>query len=251
MKPALPIVIGIIIIAAIGLVAIKAKPNQRINQPSQSTVATTATLIPTFSTPKKSPHFETASPSHGQTLAAAPINIVIDFNFDLHAKSTIKATSGGKQYSTGSTTVDTNKLTLRRAFDASAPDGTYLVEYSACWPDGSCHDGHHEFAIDRAKAASFEDMTGKKEVTIKMSQIKFQPMEITISKGTKVTWVNDDAVEHFVNTETHPAHTYFAAQNSRGLTNGQSYSTTFVQAGIYPYHCSAHASQMQGTILVI
>lgn len=76
-------------------------------------------------------------------------------------------------------------------------------------------------------------------------------MEIKIGNGTKVTWVNDDVVEHFVNTETHPAHTYFSNQNSRGLAKGRSYSNTFDQVGIYPYHCSAHATQMQGTILVI
>ncbi|MFY9484867.1 MAG: plastocyanin/azurin family copper-binding protein [Patescibacteria group bacterium] len=246
MNRIIPGAVVLIAIVAAGFLAIRNTSKKSTNKPDAGQATTT------FSTPKKSPHFETSSPAHGQVLAAAPINIVIDFNFDLHAKSTIKVTNNGKEYTTGSTTIDTNKLTLRRAFDTSAPDGTYRATYSACWPDGSCHDGHHEFAIDRSRAASFEDMTGKKELTIRMSQIKFQPMEIKISKGTKVTWVNDEAVEHYVNTDSHPGHTYFLDQNSRGLSKGQSFSNLFELAGLYPYHCSPHVPQkMRGTILVI
>ncbi len=139
---------------------------------------------------------------------------------------------------------------MRRNFDLAAPDGQYKVTYNACWPDRSCHDGQFEFAIDRTRASSYQDLTGKSEVTVKMSEIKFQPQNIKISRGTKVTWVNDDSVEHYVNTESHPAHTYFPTQNSRALTLGQSFSVTFEKAGAYPYHCSAHGSVMMGSILV-
>ena len=139
---------------------------------------------------------------------------------------------------------------MRRTFDSAAPDGLYKVTYNACWPDRSCHDGHFEFAIDRSRSAAFQDLTGRAEVTIKMSEIMFEPRDIKISRGTKVTWVNNDTVEHYVNTDSHPGHTYYPAQNSSALKQGESFSLTFDAIGIYPYHCSAHESSMKGSIAV-
>ena len=203
-----------------------------------------------FTDPKKSAHYESNTPAHGSTLSGVPVNVVIDFNFDLAAPSEIKIESNGKDYGVGETEIDTNKLSMRISMDSSAPDGIYTVNYNACWPDGSCHDGYFQFAIDRSLQSNFEDMTGQKEVTIKLSNIMFDPKDIKISKGTKVTWVNDESIEHYVNTDSHPAHTYYLEQNSKALGKGDSYSLTFDTAGIYPYHCSAHADTMIGSILV-
>lgn len=203
-----------------------------------------------FSTPKKSAHFETNTPAHGAILAGVPVNVVVDFNFDLARPSEIKVMRDGKDYGAGETTIDSNKLSMRRDVDANSPDGLYIVSYNACWPDGSCHDGHFQFAIERSRVKEFDDQTGKGTVTIKMSQIKFVPQNVKITKGTKVTWINDDTVEHYVNTDSHPAHTYYTAQNSKAIKAGGSYSLTFDEAGIYPYHCSAHAATMAGALLV-
>jgi len=199
----------------------------------------------------KSAHFETSTPEHGTTLAAAPNQIAINFNFDLAKPSDISITSGGKKYSTGDTVIDENLLTMRLGMDTDAPDGLYEVKYHACWPDSSCHDGVFTFAIDRTKASSYTDLTGKKEVTIKMKEIKFDPQNIIIDKGTKVTWVNNEDVVHYVNTDSHPGHTHQLGFNSKALNKGVTYSYTFDQAGAYPYHCSAHASQMTANIVVI
>ncbi|MBI2594270.1 hypothetical protein HYW39_01075, partial [Candidatus Curtissbacteria bacterium] len=65
-----------------------------------------------------------------------------------------------------------------------------------------------------------------------------------------VVWVNNDSVEHYVNTDSHPAHTYYLEQNSRVLGQGDTYSLTFNTEGIYPYHCSAHEASMKASILV-
>jgi len=97
--------------------------------------------------------------------------------------------------------------------DASAPDGVYTVDYKGCWPDKTCHDGSFRFAIDRSQANSCDDKRNQKTVIIKLSDTKFQPANLRISRGTTVTWVNDDA-------------------------------------GAYPYHRSAHAADMTGTIIV-
>ena len=203
-----------------------------------------------FSNPKKSAHYESNTPAHGSVLAGVPINVVIDFNFDLAKPSEIKILKDGTDYGVEETIIDDNKLAMRRAMKTDAPDGVYKVEYKACWPDGSCHDGYFQFAVDRSLAGAFEDLRGTPEVTIRMRDILFNPRDVKISPGTKVTWENDDEVEHYVNTETHPAHTYFQDQNSRAIKKGENFSVVFDKPGAYPYHCSAHASVMTGNILV-
>jgi plastocyanin/methionine-rich copper-binding protein CopC len=217
-------------------------------QPSQSNPATAQN---TFSNPKKSAHYETNTPEHGATLAGVPANVVIDFNFDLAKPSEIKILKDSKEYGIEETVIDSNKLSMRKKMDPASPDGMYRVEYNACWPDGSCHDGNFQFVIDRTLSEKYEDQLSKKEITIKMSQIKFMPMDLKIKRGTTVTWVNDDSVTHYVNTDSHPAHTYQKNQNSKALEKGETYQYTFDEAGIYPYHCSAHAENMTGNILVV
>src|SRR3990167_7620864 len=203
-----------------------------------------------FSNPKKSAHYESNTPEHGSTLAGVPINVVINFNFDLAVPSDIKIENDGKDYGIGETEIDENKLSMRKNMDPNSPNGIYTVNYKACWPDGSCHDGGFQFAIDRTQDSSYDDMIGQNEITIRMSEIQFMPKNLKIGKGTKVTWVNNDEVEHFVNTDSHPAHTYFPNQNSKALKTGDTYSVTFSDTGIYLYHCSAHADSMIGSILV-
>lgn len=203
-----------------------------------------------FVNPKKSAHYESNTPGHGSILAGVPINIVIDFNFDLAKPSEIKILKEGKDVGVGETIIDTNKLTLRRLVEANSSDGLYRVEYKACWPDASCHDGFFEFAIDRSQAKDFVDKTDSKEVVIDMNHIAFDPKNVKISKGTKVIWKNNDEVGHYINTDSHPAHTYFPDQNSKLLNKREEFEVVFDKPGVYPYHCSAHAATMTGAILV-
>lgn len=198
----------------------------------------------------KAAHFESSTPAHGAKLAGVPNQVVVDFNFDLSGKSSISIKQSGQEYSEGGTIVDGNKLAMRRLLKLSAPDGNYEVSYTACWPDNSCHNGKFSFTVDRSMAAKFDDRRGQTEITVKMSQIKFQPENLRITKGTKITWANDDNVDHFVNTDSHPAHTHQPDFNSRSLKMDESYSYPFAAAGLYPYHCSAHAETMTANILV-
>jgi len=134
--------------------------------------------------------------------------------------------------------------------EQDSPDGLYTVSYKACWPDGSCHDGHFQFIIDRTKAGTYTDLRNKTEVGVKLPGIAFKPQLIRISKGTKVIWMNEDDVDHYVNTDAHPSHTYYPVQNSKALKKGDVFSLTFDGVGIYPYHCSAHGASMNGSIVV-
>lgn len=252
MKKYLPIVAIIVILAVAGVLvwSFKAKKQpSEITGGGQTQTSQTSGQF-TFTNPKKSAHYESNTPTHGAVLASVPTNVVIDFNFDLAPPSEIKIKKEGQHYGVGKTIIDDNKLAMRLNMDPNAPDGLYTVNYNACWPDGSCHNGNFQFAIDRTKSGEFEDLTGQSEATIKLSQIMFEPQNIKISKGTKVIWVNNDSVEHYINTDPHPSHTYFPDQNSKALKNGEIFSLTFETSGIYPYHCSAHAQTMTGSILV-
>ena len=200
---------------------------------------------------KKSPHFLDSTPLHGETYAAQPINITLNFDFDLALGSSVSVKKDSSEWTIGEVRIENNKTALKKELKQGMSDGEYIVNYSACWPDKSCHEGSFSFKIDSKLKSEFLDMKGKSEVTIDMKEIKFVSQKVLISPGTKVTWINSDQVEHFVNTETHPAHTYFTSQNSRGLAKGQTYSTTFIKLGQYNYHCSAHASSMIGSIVVL
>lgn len=227
------------------------------NRSSDNTPTPIQTVTPqpnlpqvTFSNPKKSAHYESNTPEHGSILADVPINIVINFNFDLAPPSSISIKKDEIEYGVSESMIDSNKLAMRRQMNPDSPDGIYTVIYNACWPDKSCHDGLFQFKIDRKESQNYQDLTNKKEITVRMSETKFNPRNIKISKGTKITWINDDQEEHYVNTDSHPAHTYFPDQNSRSLKKDGKHSVTFDKAGIYPYHCSAHESTMKGIILV-
>jgi plastocyanin len=215
-----------------------------------STTIPEADSEPSFEIPKKSAHYESNTPEHGAILAGVPINVVIDFNFDLIPLSKISIIKDDVEYGIGDIIIDEGRLAMRRKMDPNSPDGVYTVFYDACWPGGSCHDGKFQFAIKRAEGESYTDLTGQNNVNIDMFQISFNPPNIRVSKGATVTWTNQEDIEHFVNTDSHPAHTYFPDQNSRGLKIGDTYSVTFIEVGAYPYHCSAHASIMKGVIVV-
>jgi plastocyanin len=80
--------------------------------------------------------------------------------------------------------------------------------------------------------------------TIEITDFKFDPKEVTISPGTKVTWVNHDDVPH---TATADGDT--PAFDSKALDTDDKYSFTFTKTGTFPYHCKVHP-HMTGTITV-
>lgn len=80
------------------------------------------------------------------------------------------------------------------------------------------------------------------ELTVHISGFSFNPSDITVSAGTKVTWINDDPVAH---TVTFDDGTFDAGQ----FPHGDSRSYTFTTPGKYTYHCTIHPS-MKGSVTV-
>jgi len=101
----------------------------------------------TFAQPKKSAHYVSNIPAHGSVLDSAPSEVSITFNFDLSSKSTISVTKDGQEVSSGDLKISADKLALSKTLTSDSGKDLYTVKYSACWPDGSCHDGQFQFGV--------------------------------------------------------------------------------------------------------
>ena len=80
------------------------------------------------------------------------------------------------------------------------------------------------------------------DVNIGIREFMFEPKDLTVAVGTKVTWVNDDQIPHTV-VETHKVF------RSAALDTNNSFSWVFNTPGEYDYFCALHP-QMIGKIVV-
>ena len=78
--------------------------------------------------------------------------------------------------------------------------------------------------------------------TVDISNFAYDAETITVTKGTTVTWTNQDTVDHTVTgTDGGP--------DSALLSKGQSYSYTFDEVGTFEYFCKPHP-YMTGKVVV-
>ncbi len=75
-----------------------------------------------------------------------------------------------------------------------------------------------------------------------LTSTAYSPNPITVTRGSTVTWTNNDTVTHTATADS-------GSWNSGGLAPGTSYSTTYQIAGTYPYHCTIHPN-MVGSVIV-
>jgi plastocyanin len=75
-----------------------------------------------------------------------------------------------------------------------------------------------------------------------MSNLSYQPQQLTVKVGDTVTWVNQDGPQHDVVANG-------GEFKSALLDNGGTFSFTFAKAGTYKYYCSIHPN-MVGTVVV-
>lgn len=79
-----------------------------------------------------------------------------------------------------------------------------------------------------------QDLTGQTEVSMDIKDFGFAQKDITIKKGTKVTWTNRDSAKHNAFSDD--------AKGPQGklLAMGESYSFTFNAVGAVNYYCEPH-----------
>jgi plastocyanin len=78
--------------------------------------------------------------------------------------------------------------------------------------------------------------------TVKIDNFKFGPSTLTITKGTEVTWTNEDDIPHSIVVNALGAH-------SKALDTDKAYSFQFDKAGTFTYICGLHPF-MHGTVVV-
>ena len=91
-------------------------------------------------------------------------------------------------------------------------------------------------------AAGGDGQAESEAVTVRIDGMRFEPASITVEPGTKVTWVHGARMPHTITGNAD-------GLGSSTLQNGQSYSHTFTDSGLYNYYCSIHPS-MTGSVIV-
>ncbi len=96
---------------------------------------------------------------------------------------------------------------------------------------------------------------GATEVVISLKNVQFNPKEVKVKVGTKVTWKNEDVMNHDVQSDAvhFPGKNQGVAFKSGPVGNmkpGDTYSYTFDKPGTYTYHCHLHSAvdQSAGTV---
>lgn len=82
-------------------------------------------------------------------------------------------------------------------------------------------------------------------VNVSIVDLAFQPSAINVQLGDTVTWTNNGALPHTVTSDGGAG-----PLNSPTLSNGGTYSFTFISEGTYQYHCTFHSITMKGTVTV-
>ena len=95
------------------------------------------------------------------------------------------------------------------------------------------------------------DLRGHATVEVDAVQNQFAPAAVIVDVGTKVTWVNKDAVAH--NVEKAADALDFGAKFGADASlfgPGRSYAFTFTKPGTYFYTCTIH-TLMNGKVEVV
>jgi plastocyanin len=82
-------------------------------------------------------------------------------------------------------------------------------------------------------------------LAVMMQGYAFSPATMTVHVGDTITWMQHDQAPHDVVTTSAPV-----AFRSPQLSQGQSWSYTFRQAGTYAYYCSVHPD-MRASVTVL
>jgi len=87
------------------------------------------------------------------------------------------------------------------------------------------------------------EVPAPESVAVEIKDFLFSPSTLSVKAGTKVTWTNTDSAPHTVTSDSG------TTLNSKTLSNGDSYSVTFEEAGTIAYHCAIHP-MMMGKVIV-
>ena len=91
----------------------------------------------------------------------------------------------------------------------------------------------------------YQDLRNQAQVLVRMSQGQcFDPKQMYISQGTRVGWVNESSVVHYVDLDGD-------GQNLTQINPGETFFSEFSNPGEVAYQCSADGTEGQGALLVV
>lgn len=94
-------------------------------------------------------------------------------------------------------------------------------------------------------------VTDSSEVTIRMNDTSYGPVNLKIKAGAKVTFVNDSKDYRWPASDLHPSHLIFPEFDSKeALPPGASWSFVFEKTGEWGYHDHL-APYITGTVTVV
>ena len=97
---------------------------------------------------------------------------------------------------------------------------------------------------DDRRAADDEEAESAGGTPVAITNFAFEPQELQVAPGTKVTWTNKDSATHTVQDLSE-----LDRPVSPDLLEGYSFSIAYEKPGSYPYNCVRHPS-MTGTVKV-
>lgn len=97
-------------------------------------------------------------------------------------------------------------------------------------------------------AAAHARLAARLEAAVDVKTFKFRPDTITVAAGTRVTWTNQDEIEHTVTSGT-PEHGDDRFASGTMSAKGAAHAAVFEKPGTYPYYCERHPF-MRGAIHV-
>ena len=108
---------------------------------------------------------------------------------------------------------------------------------------GSSNSGSTSSGSSSGSASTAAASSSGGGVAIKMQNIAFDPKAVTVKVGQKVTWTNDDSVDHNVTSQSGET------IKSDNFGKGATFSFTPTKAGTINYVCTIHPG-MTATLTV-
>jgi len=114
-----------------------------------------------------------------------------------------------------------------------------LVAAQSGYPGGGGSTGG---SVQVGGGGSGGDGGGSGVAHVSIVDFAFQPAALFVHPGETVQWTNTGNAHHTVDSDSE-------LFESEIIEPGQTYSNTFDQPGVFPYHCDIHP-QMHGMIIV-
>lgn len=105
-----------------------------------------------------------------------------------------------------------------------------------------------EEAMKKEASPSGEDKM-MKDVTVNYTATGFDPQEVKVKVGTKVTWVNKSGHAGNVSSAVHPTHQVYPKLNLGNFDDGESLELVFDEKGTFKYHNHLNPTQF-GSVVV-